>query len=729
MEDIFRDMLDDGVEVFIDDIGIFSADYTTHMTTVQEVLRRLTDNGFTVNPLKCEWAVQETDWLGYWFTPTGIKPWRKKIDGILRLSAPTNVSELRSFIGAVNYYRDMWPRRAHLLAPLTSLTGKAPFVWLPAHQRSFDALQAMIIQDTQLAFPDHNKPFHIYTDSSDYQLGSVVMQDNRPLAYYSRKLNSAQRNYTTMEKELLAITATCKEFSSLILGAEVHIHTDHKNLTYANLNTQRVLRWRLYLEQFHPTFHYIKGTDNILADFLSRAPHLGGKESTADLPISTPDDPDCTVFDSPTTLDSFSVDHCFLTNGGTDVLDTFFHESFFNAPPGPNPIDYNVLHQHQQHEPGLIAKLQTQPDRYHLQPFGHFQLICFRSPRLQDHNRWRIVIPTALLPGMIHWYHYVLMHPGSKRLFQTMNTHFYHPELMDRCEIYTRQCQDCARHKTPHVAYGHLAPREANYQPFYEIACDSIGPWKIQIGNQTHSFRALTITDTTTSLSEIIRVNDNTAAEAALRLEQAWLYRYPRPVRCIFDAGTEFKAEFLDTLTRWGIEPHPISVKNPQANSIAERMHLTIGDLLRTLIHAHPPNNLQHAHDILDQVIGTVSHALRTTIHRTLQVSPGASIFHRDMLLDIPYIVDYLRLRERRQAQIDTNLRRENNTRRNFDYQVGGQVYEITKAKNKLSNKMHTFHRGPYTILQVHTNGTLTIQRTPTLTDRVNIRRLRPVLT
>lgn len=716
MEEIFNDMLDDGVEVFIDDIGIFSDNYPTHIETVTEVLRRLQENGFVVNPLKCQWAVQETDWLGYWFTPNGVKPWQKKIDGILRLGPPTNVSQLRSFIGAVNYYRDMWPRRAHLLAPLTSLTGKAPFVWTQEHQRSFEALKAMIVQDTILAYPDHNRPFHIYTDSSDYQLGSVIFQDDRPIAYYSRKLNPAQRNYTTMEKELLAITATCKEFTSLILGAEVHIHTDHKNLTYANLNTQRVLRWRMYLEQFNPTFHYIKGNDNVLADYLSRAPHEKGKDSDS---ISTPDDDE----DSP-------MDSCFLTPGGCDVLDHFFtNECFLNAPPGPNPISYPILHQHQQNEQPLVNKLQTDPQQYQLRPFGNQQLICFQSRRPPNNLHWRIAVPSALVDRLIEWYHHVLIHPGSKRLFQSINFHFYHPELFRKCEDYTKHCQDCVRHKLPHQTYGHLAPREANYQPFYEIAVDSIGPWTIRINNENHQFRALTVTDTVTSLSEIARVNDASSAEAAHRLEQTWLFRYPRPVRCIFDAGTEFQGEFRETLQRWAIEPHPISIRNPQANAIAERMHQTIGDLLRSLIHTNPPNNVQDAQNLLDQIIGTCSHALRTTVHRTMGLSPGAATFNRDMLLDIPYVADFVRLRERRQVKIDDNLRRENNTRRNYDYQIGGQVYEITRKLNAITNKLQSLYRGPYLITQVHTNGTLTIQRTPTLTDRVNIRRLRPVIT
>jgi hypothetical protein len=134
----------------------------------------------------------------------------------------------------VNYYRDMWPHRLHILAQLTAKPGASkkgekalPFVWSPEMQKALDQMKASTAVDVLCAYPNHNKPFHMYTDASNYQLGACFMQDDIPVAYHSKKLNSATMNYATIDKEFLCVIATLCEFCSMLLDAELHVHTDH----------------------------------------------------------------------------------------------------------------------------------------------------------------------------------------------------------------------------------------------------------------------------------------------------------------------------------------------------------------------------------------------------------------------------------------------------------------------------------------------------------------------
>eukprot|EP00978_Attheya_sp_CCMP212_P040045 scaffold214546_cov38-Attheya_sp.AAC.1 len=146
-------------DVYIDDVGVFSDDFDEHLKSLHKILTILQEHGFTINPDKCEWTVQETDCLGYWLTPTGLKPWRKKIEAILKMQIPQTQTQIRSFVGSVNLYRHMWPKRAHILAPLTGLQGKKDVQWIEIHTVAFNAMKALMAKDCLLSYPDPNIPF------------------------------------------------------------------------------------------------------------------------------------------------------------------------------------------------------------------------------------------------------------------------------------------------------------------------------------------------------------------------------------------------------------------------------------------------------------------------------------------------------------------------------------------------------------------------------------------
>jgi hypothetical protein len=186
---------------------------------------------------------------------------------------PCNFTELRMFIGCGNYYHDMWPSRAHVLKPSSDQSGlkkKTPIKWTDEMQQAFDKMHLLMAANALAAYLDHNKWFKVYTDASDFQLGTCIIQEGRPVVYFSRKLTKFQQNYTTMEKEMLSIVLTLKEFQGMLLGANIHVFTDHKNLTFDTLKTQRVLRWHTKIEEFLPMLHFIEAPCNILANNLSR---------------------------------------------------------------------------------------------------------------------------------------------------------------------------------------------------------------------------------------------------------------------------------------------------------------------------------------------------------------------------------------------------------------------------------------------------------------------------
>jgi hypothetical protein len=174
-----------------------------------------------------------------------------------------------------------------------------------------------------------------------------------------------------------------------------------------------------------------------------------------------------------------------------------------------------------------------------------------------------------------------------------------------------------------------------------------------------------------------------------------------------------------------GIEWHSASAKNPTANSICERVHLMIGNMLRTLVRAHPPQDLLDVSELVDQCLATM-HATRVASHGSLDdLSPGALVFQRDMFLDIPLVADIMAITATREVIVNNSLLKANQARLTYDFKVGEQVLIKVPNPDKLQDRW----KGPFGIEQVHCNGTVTLRISPLVTDRVNIRRIKPYRT
>ena len=189
----------DCVEVYIDDIAAFSNDLPSHMIAVSKILSILNRHNFFVKAIKCKWADQIVPWLGHMKHLDGFRPNPEKVRPILEIKFPETVTQMRLFIGSVNFYHDFYRLRSTLMAPLTALTGKnnsacGKIKRTPQLVCAFNKVKNKMAEEVLLSFPDPKKIFDVYTDASKEQLGAVIAQEGKVIAFYSRKLTPTQKD-------------------------------------------------------------------------------------------------------------------------------------------------------------------------------------------------------------------------------------------------------------------------------------------------------------------------------------------------------------------------------------------------------------------------------------------------------------------------------------------------------------------------------------------------------
>ena len=578
----------------------------------------------------------------------------------MKIAEPKTRKELRSFIGVVNYYRDMWVRRSHVLAPLAGLTSKSSkWVWGEKQRNAFNMAKRIIAKETILAYPDFTKKFTIHTDASHYQLGGVISQDGKPIAFYSRKLNDAQTRYTTTERELLSIVETLKAYRNILLGHEIEVHTDHKNLVYKTFNTERVMRWRLLIEEFGPKLLYIKGEHNVVADTLSR---LGLKEEEF-------------------SLDAFAVED--------DDLPTNY------------PLSFRQIEIEQKKSKSLQKKLKEE-QQYTVQEYKHSD----RTYELIVHKD-KIVLPQSLQQKGAEWYHHHLCHPGETRMEFTIGQHYHWKGMRNTIQQVCKACAVCKRAKQRHKKYGKLPPKAPETTPWHTLCIDLIGPYTIGHGKNEVKLHCLTMIDPATGWFEICEIPEKRADYVVNYLEFNWLTRYPWPTEIVMDRGKEFAAEVQATIKHeYGINRKLITTRNPQANAMVERVHQVIHNMIRVM-------ELKGRQDLDPDfgwtgILSAVRRAVVSTVHTTLRATPSQLVFGRDAILNVGFQADWNYIKERKQKLIIQNNKRENATRKDHTYNIGDRV--MVRQHNSRKHGEDPF-QGPYTVTQVNDNGTVQLSK------------------
>ena len=271
----------DGCDAYIDDVIIYSDSWNDHLQRIRNFFDRLSKAKLTVNLAKTEFCHATVTFLGHLVGQGQVKPLEAKVSAISEFPVPKCKRQLMRFLGMAGYYRKFCKNFSDIAEPLTNLLKKSTkFKWKDKCQDAFDRLKAILKSAPVLLAPDFDKCFKLAVDASDVGIGAVLLQEDNngidhPVCYFSKKFNKHQKNYSTIEKECLALILAIQQFEVYLTSSTspIVVFSDHNPLSFLHKlknKNQRLLRWSLLLQEFNLDIRHIKGKDNIIPDALSR---------------------------------------------------------------------------------------------------------------------------------------------------------------------------------------------------------------------------------------------------------------------------------------------------------------------------------------------------------------------------------------------------------------------------------------------------------------------------
>lgn len=567
---------------YLDDIIIATPTFEQHIAVLTEILTRLSDAGLTLRKEKCHFCRPELKYLGYVVNGNGLLVDPEKVEAIISIPTPKNVSEVRRFVGMAGWYRRFIPNFSSVLTPLTTLTKKdTPFVWSADCEQAFSFLKQQLVSAPILACPDFSLPFTIQADASDFGLGAVLTQQNpsgeQVISYISRSLTKPERHYSTTEKECLAVIWAVEKFRSYIEGSHFSVVTDHHSLLWLHKlqnPSGRLARWALRLQHYDFTIIHRKGKEHIVPDTLSRA-----------VP---------------------KLDALNAVNGSSQL-----------ALPISDPW-YETLRD----------RISSDPDGY---PLWSVQdgLIYKQvsTSRLSDSNlgNWRLLVPKSQRERILREHHDppTCGHCGVAKTMARIQQQFYWPKLRADVARYIRRCRICAEQKVEQKpSAGFFAPRATPTHPWQVLCCDIVGP--LPRSSKGHVF-ILVVVDFFTKFSCFYPLRTATASAVTRIIEDNIFLMFGSPQYLITDNGVQFKSkEFTKLCSQYRTKILYTAKYHPQANP-AER----VNRVLKTMLSSYIKDNQRN----WDVNLSKIGRAIRTSKHEVTGYTPFFALFGREQVL------------------------------------------------------------------------------------------------
>ena len=732
--------------IYLDDIIIFSKTLMEQIDRLDAVLQRLARDGLKLKPEKCFLLQRKITYLGHIVSEHGIEAEPRKQEALDKWPTPKTVRDIRSFLGFANHYRRFIPNYAKVARPLNNLTcgkeaqgknSKMKLDWTPECQEAFEKLKELFVTAPVLAYADYQKPFKVVTDASGIGLGAALYQTDeegreRPVAFASRSLNPAEKNYPAHKLEFLALKwVVTEQFHEYLYGSkQFSVHTDNNPLTYV-MTTAKLdatsHRWAQALGCYNFSLHYKKGSTNVVADALSRIQWDPPRNEHGEYVIEQQDVP---AFLTPNQEENTCYENavgCRAIN-----LSTLIHLQ------GVVPVATSEWERRQREDEvlGLVHKLMDQkqlhtrrfttgdPEELGLYLREHRNLIrtkglIYRKRRKADESglRLQFCVPKTSREDAMRGCHDLMGHLGKDRSLDLLSDRFYWPKYLQHMEDRIKNCERCLRAKkrteTPELVNISAAyPMELLHMDYLTVHQTEYP------GAARKHTQILVLTDHFTRYAQAYVTKNQKAETVAKCLWENFFCVYGFPRAILTDQGPSFEGKLMADLCKLAkIDKRRTTPYHPQCNGQVERFNQTLLSMLSCLEQEDKYRWKEH--------ISTLVHAYNCTKNDATGFSPYQLMFGRQprLAVDIQFgttlspegsldQASYVqKLQQRLQTAFDTARRmveqQQNRAKQRYDLKAkaskllpGDRVMlrqnRTTKIQDRWENRVYVVIEQPY---------------------------------